>query len=71
MTLHNLKARFLLDKDDSEAAFFMQERVKDAVSHMVACCPCLHFFTFFLLGLQTTTTRIYDEFQRMQNGIDF
>jgi len=38
MTLANLKARFLLDKDDSEAALFMQERVKDAVAHMVTSC---------------------------------
>jgi hypothetical protein len=37
MTLSNLKSRFLLDKDDSEAALFMQERVKDAVTHMVRC----------------------------------
>ena len=50
MTLHNLRARFLLDRDDSEAAFFMQERVKDAVSHMVGFCPCPHFFEVFLIG---------------------
>jgi hypothetical protein len=35
-TLTNLKSRFLLDKDDFEAAVFMQERVKDAVAHMVS-----------------------------------
>jgi hypothetical protein len=38
MTLSNLKSRFVLDKDDSEAALFMQERVKDAVAHMVWRC---------------------------------
>jgi phosphatidylinositol 4-kinase len=37
MTLSNLKSRFLLEKDDVDAALFMQERVKDAVAHMV--CP--------------------------------
>jgi hypothetical protein len=71
MTLHNLKARFLLDKDDSEAALFMQERVKDAVAHMVRDTSLTMTSHSSHPFWQTTTTRIYDEFQRMQNGIDF
>jgi phosphatidylinositol 4-kinase len=76
MTLSNLKSRFLLEKDDADAALFMQERVKDAVANMVCfffnvaygfCVASGHLQRFW----QNTTTRLYDEFQRMQNGIDF
>ena len=53
MTLNNLKSRFLLEKDDADAALFMQERVKDAVANMVCFFKrCLRF----LCGIRASPT---------------